>query len=69
MENSLEKGQEAAVLSVHPTTSESRDATKAEIRDLPHIVGHVPFAAWTAALIGAVERFGYYSAIMTLREC
>jgi hypothetical protein len=28
----------------------------------------VPFVAWTAALIGATERFGYYSTVITWRK-
>ncbi|PGH27485.1 hypothetical protein AJ80_00725 [Polytolypa hystricis UAMH7299] len=40
-----------------------RDATSDEIEKLPHVIDHVPLPAWTAALIGAAERFGYYSIV------
>lgn len=50
------------------TVSEPRDATDDEIRNLPHIVDRVPLAAWAAALIGAWERFGYYSMITIWRK-
>jgi hypothetical protein len=63
-EEALEKSQEASV----PSTVECREATEAEIRDIPHTVDHVPFGAWTAAVIGAAERFGYYSTVITWRE-
>ncbi|KAK3385608.1 oligopeptide transporter [Podospora didyma] len=35
-------------------------ATENEIRDLLHVVDHVPTEAWLAALIGAAERFAWY---------
>jgi POT family proton-dependent oligopeptide transporter len=67
-ENILEKGPEEPDVSLDPTASERREATEAEIRDLPHIIDHVPLVAWTAALIGAAERFGYYSTVITWRK-
>lgn len=68
MEHVEEKGQANPVSSVHAAISEVREATESEIQNLPHIVDHVPFAAWTAAIIGAAERFGYYSTVITWRE-
>ncbi|KAF2027053.1 oligopeptide transporter [Setomelanomma holmii] len=47
---------------------ERREATEAELRDLPHIVDRVPFVAWAAALVGAAERFGYYSTVITWQK-
>jgi POT family proton-dependent oligopeptide transporter len=67
-ENVLEKGLEEPDLSLHADTTERREATEVEIRELPHIVDHVPLVAWTAALIGAAERFGYYSTVITWRK-
>jgi POT family proton-dependent oligopeptide transporter len=67
-ENIAEKGSKVTISSLQATTSYRREATEAEIQDLPHIVDHVPFVAWTAALIGATERFGYYSTVITWRK-
>lgn len=68
MNSSFEKDQERAVPNVVLSTIEAREATEAEIRELPHVTDHVPFAAWAAAIIGAIERFGYYSTVITWRE-
>ncbi|KAH7084353.1 oligopeptide transporter [Paraphoma chrysanthemicola] len=65
LEDRTEKGSIEPVLSVNVLETQSREATEAEIRDLPHIVDHVPLVAWIAALIGATERFGYYSTVIT----
>ncbi|EMD85234.1 hypothetical protein COCC4DRAFT_76455 [Bipolaris maydis ATCC 48331] len=64
-EGALEPGTKDQVSPLNLGISERRDATEAEIRDLPHIVDSVPFVAWAAALIGAAERFGYYSTVIT----
>ncbi|KAF1828645.1 oligopeptide transporter [Decorospora gaudefroyi] len=65
MENGGEKGQAEPVPSVLAIASQGREATKDEIQNLPHIIGKVPFEAWAAAILGAAERFGYYSTIIT----
>ncbi|CAO2658288.1 Nn.00g060110.m01.CDS01 [Neocucurbitaria sp. VM-36] len=65
MYNVVEKRQEEAASAVHAIISDRREATEAESRDLPHIVDHIPFVAWIAAIIGAAERFGYYSTVIT----
>jgi POT family proton-dependent oligopeptide transporter len=67
-EDFLEKATEDPASSQELAISERREATEAEIHDLPHIVDRVPFVAWTAALIGAAERFGYYSTVITWRK-
>lgn len=67
-EGALEPGTKDQVSPLNLGISERRDATEAEIRDLPHIVDSVPFVAWAAALIGAAERFGYYSTVITWRK-
>jgi POT family proton-dependent oligopeptide transporter len=68
LEDRTEKGSIEPVLSIDALDSQNREATEAEIRDLPHIVDHVPLVAWIAALIGATERFGYYSTVITWRK-
>jgi POT family proton-dependent oligopeptide transporter len=45
-----------------------RDATEDEVRTLPKVVDRIPIAAWAAALVGAAERFSYYSTISIWRE-
>ncbi|KAF9692384.1 hypothetical protein EKO04_009697 [Ascochyta lentis] len=65
MEVSGEKGHARPVPSVHAIASQGREATEDEIQDLPHIIGKIPFEAWVAALLGAAERFDYYSTVIT----
>ncbi|UPX19242.1 peptide transporter ptr2 [Ascochyta rabiei] len=65
MEYDGEKGHARPLPSVYATALQGREATEDEIQDLPHIVGKVPFEAWAAALLGAAERFGYYSTVIT----
>jgi POT family proton-dependent oligopeptide transporter len=45
-----------------------RDATDEEVHTLPKVVDRIPIAAWAAALVGAAERFSYYSTISIWRE-
>ncbi|KAK3290960.1 oligopeptide transporter [Chaetomium fimeti] len=40
-----------------------RDATDEEVHTLPRVVDRIPIAAWAAALVGAAERFSYYSTV------
>ncbi|KAF2867717.1 major facilitator superfamily domain-containing protein [Massariosphaeria phaeospora] len=51
---------------VSPSTSSAdlpRPATDAEISALPHVVDHIPFAAWAVIFAGAFERFTYFGLI------
>ena len=45
-----------------------RDATDEEVHTLLKVVDRIPIAAWAAALVGAAERFSYYSTISIWRE-
>lgn len=45
-----------------------RDATDEELHALPRVVDRIPVAAWAAALVGAAERFSYYSTISIWRK-
>ncbi|KAL2257918.1 hypothetical protein VTK26DRAFT_8974 [Humicola hyalothermophila] len=67
-ERGSEKGQgiPSEVLEVVSSSEgcfQPRDATEDEIRSLPRVVDKIPLAAWAAAMVGAAERFSYYSII------
>ncbi|KAH7132588.1 major facilitator superfamily domain-containing protein [Dendryphion nanum] len=40
-----------------------RPPTPSEVKNLPHIIDHIPFAAWAAIFAGAFERFTYFGLI------
>jgi hypothetical protein len=63
-----EKGPSLAIVPVSDIELLPRDATDEEIRNLPLVVDHIPLAAWAAALVGAAERFSYYSIISIWRK-
>lgn len=67
-ETTLGNGLREPPSSMQANVSERQEATAEQIRDLPHIVDCVPFVAWTVAVIGATERFGYYSTVVIWRK-